>query len=852
MPNVTLLGAADDGTFPGRVGASLTTKITAAAARSAAPAHDAELRRLATDRTASWSDPGGWRARGLTRAGRRLVGVKHDTTAGLAVGYSDDDGVTWVQAYQFAPATGTVADALLVTNDGEVIVTVRTTAGDYDAKLYRSTGFDTNPATATWAVVFDTPFAQSATGPSGIYRGLAYDGADAVAGAWYDKKTLNGATVYGADAGVRVRASTNKGVTWAEVFNLRDWLTAQGVAPDAYGYHVHSISFDPFSDGWVLSYGDTNGGSGQTGVLHFTRDFATVTVVYRGTGPWQCVSLYPVADAILGLGDGGASGGVNRFPRLEAGGFGAPEKAYDLVNGIGTCGYQATPGGLTLLPVTQISGTTPLSRLLATVDGRTVRELHVDTGYTVSGVNGIQFAVGPTATGKIIAVSNNDGRYTGGVAQLTVAAARPATETAISAQRAAPGRRWAFLGDSITNGSSASNYAYSFLPLACEMTGTLFATASLIESGVPGQRVKQMADRVETTLDAGAEGLVVLAGTNDAGRNDIGTATPLAEYQADYQRIVDAAHRRGVPVIVCTVPPRAADPAPQPHTFAAIEQYNMWLRMWAPSQGAYLADVNAALVDPATGQLAAENFAAGDGTHPTDKGHYKMAVVVSEAMRKASQERLDSRLVWAKTAVSLNANPLMATTTGVRPTSYYEQPGSPGDAPVYTVVPDTRGYLKAGNWAQVDFAPGAVNGNRNLAITIPAGGWAVGDRLAVTGVMEVDDISGGWAAGLGVNTGAGITYSTASVMVQNQSGSPMPGASWTRNPGRRRPGTNTYELGPFFFSFVVPAGTTAMLLWARMAIPAGHRLVMRVGATDVINLTTLGLSVPDTGFISVP
>lgn len=386
------------------------------AAAVAMPTLREQVRRLKAGNTPTWRNAESWNVRAMTKQGRRLIYVKQSDTVGCQVGYSDDDGATRPTSVKtFTPAaTHAVAKSVLVTNDGEIVI-VLSGLGSYDALIYRSTGFDSNPATATWALVFDTPVAESATAPLQQYGGLAYDGQDTVAGAWYDKKTNASGTIYGNDAGVRVRASTDKGVTWATVFNLRDWLIANGVpSPDSNtnGFHVHGIEYDPYSDGWVLSYGDTDGSTGECGILHFSKDFATVTTLYRGTGPWQAVGIVCLPDCILLGGDGGTGGGLNRITRKADGTFAAtPEKAYQLTNGIGLGDNSPAPGQAVLWCHSQISGSTPLSRLLLTADGFTVHELLVDNTYTVSSTNGLQFVVGPTATGKVIASSANDGRY---------------------------------------------------------------------------------------------------------------------------------------------------------------------------------------------------------------------------------------------------------------------------------------------------------------------------------------------------------------------------------------------------------------------------------------------------------
>lgn len=402
----------------------LKAAFVAAIERTFQRVSDVSLQRFAATVTPAWSDASGWEPRWLTNGGKRVVGAKHDA-AGAQIGYSDNDGVTWTTARTFATTQGeggVVVEALLVLSTGEILVCVRDSAGAYWASVWRSTGWAANPATATWARVNRAPFAALATKVSGDYRGFAYDGTARIMAAWYDRKTAGpGAGGPATSAGVYVRYSPDNGTTWTDVFNLATWLTSKGVDPLAYGYHVHSAAYDPYWDAWWISYGDTDGTSGRCGILHSRDNGATWTSAYEGTA-WQSVAMYPMLDRILLSGDGGASSGINVLVRNADGTVQAPIKGYSLggLNGIGECGWpNPEPGGWVLLPMTQITGTTRVSRLVATADGKTFYDLYIDPDYVVSGVSGLHVAVGPTARGKILG-SSSDNRYAGGKSLLTL------------------------------------------------------------------------------------------------------------------------------------------------------------------------------------------------------------------------------------------------------------------------------------------------------------------------------------------------------------------------------------------------------------------------------------------------
>ncbi|MDQ7877383.1 hypothetical protein Q9R08_05265 [Microbacterium sp. QXD-8] len=384
-----------------------------------------DLEQFAKRATAAWSDGNSWFVQGITKDRTRLIATKTDDVAGLAIGHSDDDGLTWTLDENLPVANAKRIGDLVVLDNGEIVVCALNAApsGPYRSYIYKSSGFAANPATATFSLVFSTPFAQQNTSPTSQYRGFAYDGAARIMGVWYDKKTDNSGGVPN-DAGVRARLSTDRGDTWTEVFNLHTFLTALGVNTLASGYHVHSCAYDPIWDAWWISYGDFTGSAGESGIVYSLDNGATWEIAYRGTGPWQSVSIYPMLDYILLMGDGGASSGVNRIARGDSRGeIGALSKGYapPFMTAIGHKGQDAlAPGHWVLLTMSQITGTDRLSRLMATADGKKFFELYVDSTYTVSGVSGFRYVVGPTASGKLVATSVSDGRYAGTSSLLTV------------------------------------------------------------------------------------------------------------------------------------------------------------------------------------------------------------------------------------------------------------------------------------------------------------------------------------------------------------------------------------------------------------------------------------------------
>lgn len=394
--------------------------------------------------------------------------------------------------------------------------------------------------------------------------------------------------------------------------------------------------------------------------------------------------------------------------------------------------------------------------------------------------------------------------------------------TALAHQIGLIGRRWAFLGDSITNGSTAGNFAYSYAPEAVVAVGGLIARPDSIEAGVPGESSVQALARLPDVIAAGAQGLVVLVGTNDVAQG-----LALAVSSAAIAEIVLTARSFGMPVVLCTTPPRGAAATVELRKATAALQ--CWVRTYAASLGAELADVAAVLADLSTGGLAHDS---GDLVHPSASGHIKIMQVVGKAMIRASLIPAPYGLVRAPDAHNLVTDPLnlrASVTSG----GWFEQPGGSGTAPTYSFVADTSGVLPAGRWAQQDF-DAVSGGTRYLATSIGAG-WAVGDEMLVTAHLQIEDVSGSWEADVVAGT------ANHKIIITNQSGVSISVANMIqRNPGI--PGAaGIYNIGPICIPFVVPAGTTAMSIWVQGQLPTGKRCKFRVGCIGAFNLTQMGL-----------
>lgn len=395
-----------------------------------------------------------------------------------------------------------------------------------------------------------------------------------------------------------------------------------------------------------------------------------------------------------------------------------------------------------------------------------------------------------------------------------------------------PGLLWGFIGDSITNGSSASNFLYSYAPVAIAMAGGMVARLDSIEAGTPGERSDQMLTRVGALLGMGIQAMVILAGTNDAGQSNTLTTTINS-----LTGIIKAAKRRGIPVVLCTPPPAGASQANAVHQrLAAI---TAWVRIVGPSLGCEIADVYRALANSTSGAMLS-GYDSGDGVHPNDLGHQVMAVPVAKAMmRVANKSAPYQGLITAGAAtgsINLIADPL--NTRAVPTTSpWSEQSGGTGTAPAYAMKADgTGGALPYGQWAEVDFDGTASGGTRILGV--PTTDFAVGDVLIFCGNMQVEDVSGTWISD--------VTNGLASIRMQlvNQSAVLLPGSQPTFHCAGIPQASNptVYDLGPVVLPVTVPVGTTQIIARFSATVNTGKHIKARFGCVGLLHATRIGLN----------
>ena len=387
------------------------------------------------------------------------------------------------------------------------------------------------------------------------------------------------------------------------------------------------------------------------------------------------------------------------------------------------------------------------------------------------------------------------------------------------------GRSWGFMGDSITNGSTAAagRRYIDYLPV---LVGTVsMATVAPLtiipgafvsyNGGVPGERSDQILARMDAMLANGVSGITLLAGTNDASQ-----AVSTATFMANMDAIAKKCRKAGVPLVVGTVPPRSASTTASIRT--SIAGYNLALRQWAPKNGVYLADAYSALVDISSGAMLAA-YDSGDGTHPNTAGHYLLATAFATAVKRAIIPQ--TPIVTAKSVISLVSNPLFQSGSS----GWFEQPGGTGTAPTYSNVADTTGRLPAGaQWREMFFDATAAGGTRTLATGLSAG-WSVGDILLVAASIDVIDVSG-YASAAKADPATG----NFKLQVTNQSGVALA--------AQGNPPPLPVAPGDVAMLLQVPSGTTALNLWMVCTLPTGTSAKFRISAVDVRDLTTLGVT----------
>lgn len=248
-----------------------------------------------------------------------------------------------------------------------------------------------------------------------------------------------------------------------------------------------------------------------------------------------------------------------------------------------------------------------------------------------------------------------DGRQTSVIApgnQSRASALRDSTPTTarlfvtgIEVEAPASARSVVVIGDSITDGATASldrdqrwtdHLAGRLAPKGVAVVNAGISGGRLLRDGM-GESVLGRFQR-DVLDQAGVGTAVVLIGINDISWPGTAFAPgqpqpSLAELQAGYRQLVERAHAGGVRVVAATLLPfaDALSGTPlegyyQPDKDRLRQQVNAWLRTDAPFDA--VIDLDQALRDPADPSRMAQAFDSGDHLHPGDAGNRAMAGAV--------------------------------------------------------------------------------------------------------------------------------------------------------------------------------------------------------------------------------
>ncbi|TCL70665.1 SGNH/GDSL hydrolase family protein [Rhizobium sp. BK251] len=382
-------------------------------------------------------------------------------------------------------------------------------------------------------------------------------------------------------------------------------------------------------------------------------------------------------------------------------------------------------------------------------------------------------------------------------------------------------RKIAYIGDSIPNGSAASNSIYAFPNQSNIHAGLLHNPISLnVVKGTPGDTSAGGLARFSTDIAATNPAVVViLFGANDA---NMANAVPAATYGANLAGMIALAP--GKQIVVVTPPPRASGATDAATINARIVQYRQWILDNAATLGYRVADAYTAL--QTSGSLN-PTYDSGDGLHPNDEGHQKIARLVG-AQIKASQIARTS-LVAALNASNLIPNGLMAGTLGAgSPTGWINgTPVTSGTAPTLTKIASPNdAFTSSGQGYRVDCTAAATTSIRRTNGTIGSG-FTAGDKLLVVGKLRANPGALDW-------DDLCVDQKTARASVQFTNGST--GADLV---AITRSGAIDQE---FAMSYTVAGGITQICHQIRLDLPSGAQASVDAFEWGMFNLTALGLA----------
>ncbi|NUS16034.1 MAG: SGNH/GDSL hydrolase family protein, partial [Streptomyces sp.] len=201
------------------------------------------------------------------------------------------------------------------------------------------------------------------------------------------------------------------------------------------------------------------------------------------------------------------------------------------------------------------------------------------------------------------------------------------------------------LGDSLTDGLGSTVDADDRYPdLLADRLARRGTPRPVLDAGISGNQLLRDSPcgggasalgrfRRDVAGQPGVRTVIVLVGVNDIRTQGATSgcargepALTAGQLVAGHLRLIAWAHERGLTAVGATLPPCGCGPAGE----VLRERLNEWIRGTAGTRSGYdaVADVDAALADPAHPHALLPAYDSGDHLHPGDAGYRRMAAAV--------------------------------------------------------------------------------------------------------------------------------------------------------------------------------------------------------------------------------
>lgn len=373
------------------------------------------------------------------------------------------------------------------------------------------------------------------------------------------------------------------------------------------------------------------------------------------------------------------------------------------------------------------------------------------------------------------------------------------------------GNYWIGLGHSMMAGAGSSNAGSKAFTALINTTYTALNAYFYTNAGVPGERSDQILARLDAIISAIPAGrkanFCVICGANDADQ-----LVPVATFGENLAQIIAKIKLAKCGMVLTIDPPRGSAVAQNKKD--ALLKIVAETRRQASLNNIPTIDLFGLMADT-SGNLATAYNA--DDTHFNDAGHYLWAqqfMALTDAVARAPAN------IAAPGSGHAVANPLLAGTIGANLPTGWSRHAMSTLTPTVALAANDDG---AGNKLTFTLDTTGGAGSYIIDCGLTASPWAAGDVLGVTFSAKVVDGTGTWAAC--VDAG-GFLF-----------GYVMNGASVYQGVGVGKRKLAKRNYGKVLSA---PAGT-GFRMWVYQ--PAGYVMTYTLSEVDVVNETSLGVSV---------